>query len=182
MAFRFPFDPDSAPRRNPFGVTMRCFIGTLSLVLATGLSAQSVGPASQTWAQFKVAYLKAQGSNCLKDTTGLGLGAGKWFTSRWGTEVDFIDGSLKSQTGNITADEKHLLGSALFNLMPESTRWIPYLRAGVGLTRVDKLRLAQRPDILVPQLLSLRMKHWSTRQRLPRSGPRYRLRLSLHWR
>ncbi|MFZ1615544.1 MAG: OmpA family protein [Holophaga sp.] len=116
---------------------MRCFIGTLSLTLASGLAAQSAGPASQTWAQFKVAHLKAQGSNCLKDTTGFGLGVGKWFTSRWGTEVDFIDGSLKSQTGNITADEKHLLGSALFSLMPENTRWIPYLRAGVGLTRVD---------------------------------------------
>ena len=116
---------------------MRCILGTLSLVLTTGLIAQPAGPAQQNWAQFKAVYYRPQGSNCLKDTTGFGLGAGTWLTSRWGAEVDFLQGALKAQNGSISVNEKHLLGSALYNLKPESTRWIPYLRAGFGATRVE---------------------------------------------
>jgi outer membrane protein OmpA-like peptidoglycan-associated protein len=115
---------------------MRILTSLIALLVATGLSAEAIGPAPQKWIQLKGAFLKPDGCNCLKDAVGIGAGAGQWFTSRWGTEVDFLDATLKSRHGVARADEKHLLGSALFNLNPEGTQWFPYLRAGIGVARI----------------------------------------------
>jgi OOP family OmpA-OmpF porin len=119
---------------------MRPILGTLTLVLTASLSAQPVVPAQQTWAQLKAGDFRQQGSSCMKDTLGLGAGAGHWFTSRWGGEADLLDGPLKSRLGLPSAREQHFLGSALFSLAPElsleGTPWVPYLRAGLGLARI----------------------------------------------
>jgi outer membrane protein OmpA-like peptidoglycan-associated protein len=115
---------------------MRIITSIVSILVAMGLSAESIGPAPQKWIQLKGAFLKSDGCNCLEDTAGLGLGVGTWFTPRWGAEVDFLAATLKSRHGSAEADEKHLLGSGLFNLNPEGTRWFPYLRAGIGAARI----------------------------------------------
>ena len=116
---------------------MRCFMTTLSLLLATGLAAQTTGPALQTWGQVKGLYLRPQGSSCLKDTQGFGLGAGRWFTSRWGGELDLLQGQLRSNLGLASAKEQELQMAVLFNLSPDRTQWIPYLRAGLGAARIE---------------------------------------------
>jgi len=114
--------------------TVLCLTFTL---VATGLAAQSTGPAPQNWVQVKGAIFKPDGGPCLKNTDGLGLGAGKWLTNRWGLEVDLLQTTLKSRILAPDAHETHLAASALFNLNPGGTQWFPYLRAGAGAVRVE---------------------------------------------
>ncbi len=116
---------------------MRFVTGTMMLVLATGLAAQTAGPAGQKWVQGRLAYVKPDNTcNCIKDAFGLGLGVGTWFSSRLGAEADLLSLTLKSRQGSVSASELHVMASGLFNLVPDGP-WYPYLRAGVGLARVD---------------------------------------------
>ena len=116
---------------------MRLVTGTMMVVLATGLAAQTAAPAGQKWIQGKVAYIKPDNScNCIKDAVGPGAGIGAWFTPRLGMELDVLGLSLKSRNGSVDVAERHAMVAGLYNLVPEGT-WYPYLRLGVGLARID---------------------------------------------
>ena len=108
----------------------------LPLLIVSCLAAEPIGPAPRKWMQIKGAFLRPDNCHCLENTEGVGAGAGTWFTDRWGAEVDYLDATLKSRRTGVSADEKHLMGSALFNLNPRGAQWFPYLRAGVGAARV----------------------------------------------
>ena len=111
-------------------LTASCLVLT-----AATLSAQPVEPPF-AWAQGQLAYLSQQNSACVKESKGFGLGAGRWFQPRWGYEATFLHSSLESKAGLLKAAEDHLDLTALYRPMLDTGRWIPFLRAGAGLTKV----------------------------------------------
>ena len=72
-----------------------------------------------------------------KNSAILGLTGGSWCTSRWGYDVSILGTQLKPFRGNFSGNEYHAHLSALLNLYPGTTTWVPYLRAGLGGTQVD---------------------------------------------
>lgn len=112
---------------------MRHF-GLISILIATQLSAEPVSP---WWTQAKLGAFDQQGIGCLKDSLGLGVGVGTWLTPRWGLEADLVSTTLRGKYDGAKASEGHLNAAALFNLKPEATVWVPYLRAGLGFSRVE---------------------------------------------
>ncbi|HLO66151.1 MAG TPA: outer membrane beta-barrel protein, partial [Holophaga sp.] len=103
--------------------------------LETPLAAGGALP--EGWVQAKVALVKPDGCNCLKDSVGVGAGAGMWFGPRWGAEVDLLHLRLESSHSSAASDETHLLASGLFNLAPTAAPWVPYARAGLGLASIQ---------------------------------------------
>jgi outer membrane protein OmpA-like peptidoglycan-associated protein len=115
---------------------MRFPVSALALTVAASLAAGDT-PAGSKWIQGKVALVKPDGCNCLKDALGLGAGAGTWLTPRWGVELDLLSLRLESSHTGLSSAEQHLMGSALFNFMPEAGPWLPYLRAGLGAAHIQ---------------------------------------------
>lgn len=74
----------------------------------------------------------------IKDTVGLGAGFGTWLTDRWGLEGSILTSKLKSKNliPGVSGRETHGFASALFNLNPGDHTFYPYLRAGLGATKV----------------------------------------------
>ncbi|MDR3672941.1 MAG: hypothetical protein P4L36_19000 [Holophaga sp.] len=112
---------------------MRLVFGTMLFTLAAGLAA---APGPQAWVQAKAAWVRPNPCRCIQDLGAYGLGAGAWFTPRWGAELDFLGGPLRSRRTPAEAQERELAGSLLFGLNPDGIRWFPYLRAGLGGARV----------------------------------------------
>jgi outer membrane protein OmpA-like peptidoglycan-associated protein len=108
----------------------------MMFTLAMGLMAAEPGPAPQSWVQGKVAYVKPDSCNCIKDLGAFGLGAGTWFAPRWGYELDFLTGHLDSRHTSASAKERELQGALLYGLNPTGTTWFPYLRVGLGAAQV----------------------------------------------
>jgi len=76
----------------------------------------------------------------LKDEIHYGLGAGHWYTDRWGLDLRILRNDLKrdsNPSNTPTGKQTHLLVSGLFNLRPGADNWYPYLAAGVGGTNLD---------------------------------------------
>jgi outer membrane protein OmpA-like peptidoglycan-associated protein len=92
---------------------------------------------SPGWVQGKVALVTPDNCHCLKDTTGLGLGAGSWQNQRWGWELDVLRNTLQSHAGGIRAQELEFQGAALFAPFDLGPFWKPYLRAGGGVASVQ---------------------------------------------
>ncbi|NWJ40415.1 MAG: OmpA family protein [Geothrix sp.] len=118
---------------------MRTAVSTLMLALAANLSAAGpVAPAQEfNWVQGQLAYLSQQNSACMKDSPGFGLGGGQWFMPRWGWEATFLHGRLEPTSRLWKANEDHLDATALFRPLLDTGRWIPFLRAGVGASRLQ---------------------------------------------
>ncbi len=76
----------------------------------------------------------------LKDQLHLGIGAGHWYTDRWGIDLRALRHDLKADKipGAPSGEETHLLLSGLYNFRPGAANWYPYLAAGLGGTKVDK--------------------------------------------
>jgi outer membrane protein OmpA-like peptidoglycan-associated protein len=112
----------------------------LALLAVAGLSAGplTTPPKDFSWGQGQLAFLSQENSACVKDSTGLGLGLGRWFKPRWGWEASFLHSQLEQQNGLWKASEDHLDGSLLFKpLTLDTGRWIPFLRAGLGFSRLE---------------------------------------------
>ena len=116
---------------------MRFPLSAIALTITTALAAGSEGAPPQKWVQGKVAYVKPDGCNCLKDVPAFGAGVGEWFNARWGAELDFLSLKLEARHSDAESGEQHALGSALFNLAPDAGPWKPYLRAGLGGTSIQ---------------------------------------------
>jgi len=115
---------------------MTMLMTTLALVAAP-LAAQ----AGQHWIGLQGGYdLQNNGSREAKDGGVLGLAGGSWCSDRWGYDLSVLGTRLKGKDGlaGASADELHGHLSALFNLAPGAVTWVPYLRAGLGGTQVDK--------------------------------------------
>jgi len=94
------------------------------------------------WIDLQGAYITQDGKwrgIDIKDSLGLGLGFGTWLTDRWGLEGSLLTSNLKSKnlTPESKGDETHLFVSGLYNLTPGDHTFYPYLRAGLGATKVD---------------------------------------------
>lgn len=75
----------------------------------------------------------------LKDQMHYGLGAGHWYTDRWGLDLRALRNDLDLDANPLkvgTGKETHLLASGLFNFRPGAENWYPYLAAGLGGTNV----------------------------------------------
>ncbi len=75
-------------------------------------------------------------SRYTKDNAALGVAIGTWCTPRWGGDLGVLGTKLNAKSGNDSTTETHTHVSALFNLFPDSNTFIPYLRAGLGVTHL----------------------------------------------
>jgi OOP family OmpA-OmpF porin len=109
-------------------------IASCSLLLAP-LSAQD----QPKWVALQGGFDWQGNSARNAETNGIiGLAAGTWCTPHWGGEVSLLTTRLNAQTGGASSSETHGMASALLNLSPGSTLFDPYLRAGLGGTRIDQ--------------------------------------------
>lgn len=115
---------------------MRPVTSSLLLAAAT-LAAAPAPPTDFHWAQGQVAFLSQENSACVKDSLGFGLGVGHWFRPRWGWEATFLHSRLEREGGLWKANEDHLDATALYRPFLGTGRWIPFLRAGAGLSRLQ---------------------------------------------
>ena len=121
-------------RRN--GPTMRTLLITACLA-APALSAQDAPAFS--WAQAQVGHLTQENSACVKDSTGFGLGLGQWLPAhpRWGWEAAYLHSGLTRKGDLWKANEDHLDASALYQIWPLRAPVVPFLRAGLGVSRLQ---------------------------------------------
>ncbi len=116
---------------------MRNLLFTTTLLAMPSLGAATVEPPPNFhWAQVQLAYLSQQNSACMKDSTGFGLGAGQWFKPRWGWEATYVHSQLEPTTRLWKASEDHFDATALHRPFLNTGRWVPFLRAGAGLSRL----------------------------------------------
>lgn len=116
---------------------MRLRFSIMLSLVAISLAAGGVNPDERNaWAQVQLGRLSQENSACVKDSMALGLGAGRWFQPRWGYEVTYLQSSLESKTGLWKANEDHLDATALYRPLLDTGRWIPFLRAGAGASRL----------------------------------------------
>ncbi len=111
----------------------------LMFLLAVSVLAAG-GPATHGpdgWVQGQLALLSQENSACMKDSLGIGLGGGQWVWPRWGWEATFLHSRLEPTSRLWKAHEDHLDATALFRPFLDTGRWIPFLRAGVGASRLQ---------------------------------------------
>ena len=73
---------------------------------------------------------------CARDGLIYGLDAGTWFSSRWGGELMGMRTKLNQRFADTPGWETHFMVSVLYNMDPSWDKVIPYLRAGLGASRV----------------------------------------------
>ena len=113
------------------------YLATTLALVAAPLAAQ----AGQNWVGIQGGYdMQVNSARDAKNNAILGLTGGSWCTDRWGYDLSILGTQLKGKDAlsGAKADEYHGQLSGLFNLTPGATTWIPYLRAGLGATQVDK--------------------------------------------
>ncbi len=117
---------------------MRNLLLLSSLLATTGVVAAPLASVGDfNWAQGQLAYLSQQNSACMKDSFGIGVGAGQWFRTRWGWEATFLHSRLEPTSHLWKAQEDHLDATGLYRPFLETGRWIPFLRAGLGASRLQ---------------------------------------------
>lgn len=117
---------------------MRNLLTLTCLLAAANLSAAPAPPSSDfSWAQGQLAFLSQENSACVKDSLGFGLGLGHWFKPRWAWEASYLHGRLEQESGLWKANEDHLDASLLHRPLLDTGRWIPFLRAGLGASRLQ---------------------------------------------
>jgi OOP family OmpA-OmpF porin len=108
------------------------------LLMACSLAAGGAPPDDRfSWVQGQLGFLSQENSFCVKDSLGFGLGAGRWFQPQWGYEATFLHSSLESKAGLWKASENHLDATGLYRPPLDLGRWIPFLRAGVGVSQLQ---------------------------------------------
>lgn len=112
---------------------------TLLLALvASGLTLTA--QEGQAWVAAHAGQTMFESDANLKDKLHYGLGAGHWYTNRWGLDLRALQNDLQLDTNPLgigSAKQTHLLASGLFNLRPGADNWYPYLAAGIGGTNVE---------------------------------------------
>ncbi len=117
---------------------MRNLLTLTCLLAATSLSAApALTDSDFSWAQGQLAFLSQENSACVKDSLGFGLGLGHWFKPRWGWEAAYLHSRLEQQNGLWKASEDHFDATILHRPFVNTGRWLPFLRAGAGLSRLE---------------------------------------------
>jgi len=114
---------------------------TALALLLTGSTSLLPAQEGTKWIDVQGAYITQDGKwrgIDIKDTVGLGAGIGTWLTDRWGIEGSVLAAKLKSKnlTPGVSGKEAHAFASGLFNLAPGDHTFYPYLRAGLGASKV----------------------------------------------
>lgn len=107
------------------------------LLLASVLSADPSGAPREGWAVVDLAYLDQNNSSCVRSTAGFGASAGCWATPRWGWEASWLHARLENTGRSWSATEDHLGASLLYRPWGAQGAWVPYLRAGLGASRLE---------------------------------------------
>jgi OOP family OmpA-OmpF porin len=113
---------------------IRALTGFVVTLAAPGLMAQKAAPL--TWVQVQGAALTQQNSACTANAPGFGAGIGQWLSPRWGWEASVLSATIKSSTGLWEARETHLDLSLLNAPLALQGPWKPYLRVGLGPSRL----------------------------------------------
>ncbi|MDP1832705.1 MAG: OmpA family protein [Geothrix sp.] len=103
---------------------------------ALSLSAQQ----GTAWVAGHLGQTMFEGDANLKDKMHYGLGAGHWYTNRWGLDLRALQNDLQVEKSPVpvpSGKQTHLLASGLFNLRPGAANWYPYLAGGLGGTNVE---------------------------------------------
>jgi outer membrane protein OmpA-like peptidoglycan-associated protein len=117
---------------------MRNLLALTCLLAASSLAAAPAEPPPTfNWVQGQLAYLSQQNSDCVKDSTGFGLGVGRWFKPHWGWEATYFHSRLEPTSHLWKANEDHLDATALYRPFLNTGRWIPFLRAGAGASQLQ---------------------------------------------
>ena len=116
---------------------MRNLFLLTALAATLSLAADTPGENPPGWAQLQLARISATRCDCIDDAWGLGLGIGRWTSSRWGWEASYLHARLHNREELWKASEDHLDGSALFRPFEDLGRWVPYLRGGIGFSRLQ---------------------------------------------
>lgn len=113
---------------------MRMVLLSTCLIAASNLQAQTP-PFS--WVRGEVGLLVQDNSDCVKHAPCFGLGVGHWYGTRWGAEANYIHGRIENKNGGWKANEDHLDASVLYRPIQGWGNWIPFLRVGVGLSKLQ---------------------------------------------
>ena len=90
-----------------------------------------------TWIEVQAGYIGQENSNCIENTTALGLAGGQWVLPTWGWEVSALSDKLKDKAGLWKAREDHYDASALYSPFGVQGSWRPYARVGVGYSHLQ---------------------------------------------
>ncbi len=113
---------------------MRMALLSTCLIAVSTLHAQAP-PFS--WVRGEVGLLVQHNSDCVKNAPGFGLGVGHWYDTRWGAEANYVHGRIENKNGGWKAGEDHLDASVLYRPVPGWGNWIPFLRLGVGVSKLQ---------------------------------------------
>ncbi|MCE1228823.1 MAG: OmpA family protein [Firmicutes bacterium] len=112
---------------------MKKIFGVLLLGTALSLTAQE----GQNWVTAQVGGAFRSSDNIYDNGFAYGLGAGHWFTNRWGLDLKALRADQELKSGASSAGREYIgLGSLLFNFRPGADNWYPYLAAGLGGSRL----------------------------------------------
>ncbi|HJV90775.1 MAG TPA: OmpA family protein [Holophagaceae bacterium] len=120
-------------------------LGTCLIAAALTVPLQAQSPFS--WGRGEVGALIQHNSDCVKQAPGWGLGLGHWYDSRWGAEATFVHGQIESKNAGWKAKEDHLDASLLFRPVPAWGAWIPFLRLGAGVSRLQSPLSLEASDL-----------------------------------
>jgi OOP family OmpA-OmpF porin len=117
----------------------------LTPLLAAGATLAAQAP-TFSWGRGEIGLFTQNNSNCVKNTPGFGLGVGHWYNTRWGSELYYVHTRIENKAESWKAGEDHLDVSALYRPFQGWGNWIPFLRGGVGGSRLQApLSLTTKP-------------------------------------
>jgi hypothetical protein len=119
------------------GVIMRQLSGFTLLLAAPVLLAQAAPEAQPGWFQVQAGLISQNNAKCLRDAPALGAGLGRWLAPAFGLEADVLTARIEDRAHLWTAREIHGDVAALCDPFALEGACKPFLRAGIGGTRVQ---------------------------------------------
>ncbi len=110
------------------------------LFLIAGTTLSLSAQQGTAWVAGHLGQTIFEGKSNLKDQMHYGVGAGHWYTDRWGLDLRLLRNDLELDRNPLLIEkgkETHLLASGLFNFRPGAQNWYPYAAAGVGFTNLQ---------------------------------------------
>lgn len=120
-------------------------IHLLTFLVAAGATLAAQAPVF-SWGRGEVGLVNQNNADCVKNAPGFGLGVGHWYNARWGSELYYVHTRIENKAESWKAGEDHLDVSALYRPFQGWGSWVPFLRAGVGGSRLQApLGLSTKP-------------------------------------
>jgi len=108
------------------------------LILVAGATLGLAAQEGQSYGVVDLGWSFRSQKNFYKDGPVFGLGAGHWFSDRWGLDLKALRTNQAVSSTDASSHEYQGLGSVMYNFRPGASDWYPYLAAGVGGTRVHR--------------------------------------------